>query len=112
MQIRGNIIIISITFIRKGHRSGRHGITTHLNLASSNAANTGVHLTQLITESVEASIHALKLRHDVLECHSTRRRGRRGCGLKLHLALFNSSIVNGTHNREVVRKGKRNRKMA
>ena len=124
--IKGSsIIIISITLIRKGHKSGRHGITTHLNLTSSNAAYMGVHLTQLITESVEASIHVLKLHHDVLECHSTHRRGGNGCGWswksgrsyrtgpprsKLHLVLFNGSVVNGTHNGEVVEKGKRNRK--
>ena len=36
--------------------------------------NTGVHLTQLITESVEASIHMLKLCHDVLESHTAHRR--------------------------------------
>ena len=77
-----SIIIISIistvgviTLICRDHRSGRHGVTAHLSLVLSITANTGVHLTQLITESVEASIHALKLRHDVLECHFARRRG-------------------------------------
>ena len=96
-------------------------------MSSCNKTNTGVHLTQLIIESVEASIHALKLRHDVLECHSTRRRGKSGCGWsrrsgrscctkppqsKLRLAPFNGSVVNDTYNREVVGRGKRNRKMA
>ena len=33
--------------------------------------DTGVHLTQLITESVKASINALKLRHNGLESHTT-----------------------------------------
>ena len=32
--------------------------------------------------------------------------------LKLHLDPFNSSIVNGKHNGEMVGRGKRNRKMA
>ena len=116
-----------ITLICKGHRSGRCGVIAHLSLASSNTANTGVHLTQLITESVEVSIHVLKLRHDVLECHFARRRGGSGCRwsrrsgrscrtrpprLKLHLASFNNSVVNDTHNGEVVGLGKRNKKMA
>ena len=30
----------------------------------------GVQLTQLITESVKVSIHALKLRHDIFESHT------------------------------------------
>ena len=125
--IRSNsIIIISITLIRRGCRSGRHGITTHPSLALSNVANTSVHLTQLIIKSVESSIHVLKLHHDVLKCHSACRRGGNGYGWtwrsgrscrtglsrsKLRLALFNGSRINGTHNGEVVGRGKRNKKM-
>ena len=60
-------------------RRGRSGKTTEASLSSCNTTNTGVHLTQLITESVKASIHALKLHHDDLKCHSTtRRRKSRG----------------------------------
>ena len=42
--------------------------------------NTGVHLTQLITESVKVSIHALTLCHDSLKSHTTTRRRRSGGG--------------------------------
>ena len=74
----------------------------------------GVHLIQLSSESVKASIHALKLRHDCLKSHTTHQRrksrgGRNGRGWrirclglrlllsKLGLALLNRSCADGTH---------------
>ena len=82
--------------------------------------DTGVHLTQLIAESVKASIRVHKLCHDGLKCHSThwRRRskggwrGRRWSSCRLCLGLprsqlcyapWNSSCSYGTHIREVGR---------
>ena len=103
--------------------------TTHGSLSSCNTTNTGVHLTQLITECVKASIHAHKLCHDGLKCHSTRKRRRSGCGWssrswrscrlysrpprsKLCLAPSNGSCIYGTHNCEVRRLKKGDKKMA
>ena len=86
--------------------------------------NTGVHLTQLIAESVKASIHAHKLCHDGLKCHSTHRRqrsdrSRRSCHLcsglprsKLCRTLSNSSCIYSTHENEVRRLRIGDRKMA
>ena len=62
--------------------------------------DTGVHLTQLISESVKVSIYALKLHHDILEGHTTSR-GRRSRGgrnnrsyrtRRLHTWLLRSKI--------------------
>ena len=50
---------------------GSHSETTYDSLSSCDTTNTSVHLTQLINESVKASIHAHKLCHDGLKCHST-----------------------------------------
>ena len=55
-----------------GDGEEKHCETTHDSLSSHNMNDTGVHLTQLITESIKASIHAHKLCHDGLKCHSTR----------------------------------------
>ena len=72
------IIIISmitagaiVTLILKGwwRWRGSDSETTHNRLLSCDATNMGVHLTQLI---VKPSIHAHKLCHDGLKCHSTR----------------------------------------
>ena len=52
---------------------------TKASLLSFYTINTSVHLTQLISESVKASVHALKLRHDGLQGHITSR-GRRSRG--------------------------------
>ena len=94
---------------------------------SQHRCSPNTHLTQLITENVKASIHALKLHHDVLKCHPAHRKWGSGCGWswrsgnscrigpprsKLCLTPFNGSVVNSTHNGEVVGRGKRNRKMA
>ena len=49
----------------------RSNETTHDSLSSCNTTNTGVHLTQLITKSVKASIHVLKLHHDRIEVTSS-----------------------------------------
>ena len=92
----------------------RHGETIHDNLLLCDTTNTGVHLTQLITESVKASIHVLKLSHDGLKSHTTRGRKRSGGGwsgrgwrsrrlgswplqLKLCLTLSNGRAINCTH---------------
>ena len=72
-----HIIIIVLGCLKK--RRGRLHKATKASLLSSNTANMGVHLTQLITESVEVSIHALKLRHDCIESH-TIHRGRESGG--------------------------------
>ena len=99
-------------------RRGRSGETTEVSLSSWNTIDTGVHLTQLITESIKASIHALKLRHDGLKSHTTiwgrRSRGgrnSRNCTIsclrpwllrsKLGLTPPNRSCTNGTYNGEV-----------
>ena len=94
-----------------------------------NTTDTSVHLTQLITESVKASIHALKLHHDHLEGHTTRERRRcggrkngrgwRSCSLgpwplrsKLGLAPSNRCAANGTHDKELSRLRIGDRRMA
>ena len=88
--------------------------TTHDGLLSCKTINTGVHLTQLITESVKASIH------DGLKSHTTRERKRsrggwsgrgwRSCclnpwplRLKLDLTSSNRRAANGTYDGEVSR---------
>jgi len=81
----------------------------------------GVHLTQLISENVKVSIHALKLRHDDLQGHITRCRRRRSKGgrnnknyrtgrlhtwqlwSKLSLAPSNRTSIDDTHHGEVKR---------
>ena len=112
-----------------GRRKGRSGETTEASLSSCNTTDIGVHLTQLITESVKVSIHALKLRHDGLKNHTTTRRRRSGGGRngegwrirllrswplrsKLGLTSPNRSCTDGTYNGEVGRIRNRDRKMA
>ena len=69
--------IISILVLRSlWRRRGRRNEATKASLSSCDTTYTGVHLTQLITESVKVSIHALKLRHDCLEHHTTTQRRR------------------------------------
>ena len=103
--------------------------TTHNSLSSCDTTNMGVYLTQLIIKSVKASIHAHKLCHNGLKCHSTRRRRRGGGGWssrswrshrlypgpprsELCLAPSNGSYIYGTHDRKVRRLRKGDRKMA
>ena len=103
--------------------------TTDASLSSCNMTDTGVHLTQLITESVKVSIHALKLPHDGLKSHITTRgrrsgggRNSRSCRInrlrpwllrkKLGLAPPNRSCTDSTYNGEVGRIRNRDRKMA
>ena len=83
------IILISIlmagaiiTLILRGwwRWRGSNGETTHDSLLSCDTTNMGVHLTQLIIESVNARNHAHKLCHGCLKCHSTYRRRRSGGG--------------------------------
>ena len=45
-----------------------------MSLSSSNTIDTGVHLIHLCSECIKVSIHALKLRYDHLEGHTTRRK--------------------------------------
>ena len=124
------ILIIIIVILRcLWRRRGRLYEATKASLPSSNTTDTGVHLTQLITECVKASIHALQLRHDRLESHTThgwRRcecgrsgRSQRSCCLclwplqsKLGLAPSDNSNIYGTHNRKVCRLWIGDRKMA
>ena len=61
-------------------RRGRLHKDTKANLPSGNTAGMGVHLTQLITDIVKASIHALKLHHNRIKSHTTRRRKGSGGG--------------------------------
>ena len=87
---------------------------TKASLLSCYMINTGVHLTQLISESVKLSIHALKLRHNVLQGHITSQgrrskggRNNRSCRTgrlykwplwsKLSLTLSNRTSVDDTH---------------
>ena len=122
--------IIAILICRSlRRRRGRSGETTKASLSLCNMTDTSVHLTQLITKSVKASIHALKLCHDGLKSHTTiqgRRsdggRNRRSCRisrlylwpfrLKLGLASSNRSCANGTHDDVIRRIRNRDRKMA
>ena len=48
--------------------------TTYDSLSSCDTTNVGVYLIQLITDCVKVSIHAHKLCHDGLKCHSTYKR--------------------------------------
>ena len=101
-------------------RRGRSGETTKASLSSYYTTDTGVHLTQLIRESVKASIHALKLRYDSLESHITSQgrrigggRNNRSCRIgslykwplrsKLGLTSSNKTGINGTHGGKVRR---------
>ena len=57
------IIVIEVIVIILGcleRKRGRLHEATKVSLPSSNMVDTGVHLIQLITESIKASIHALK----------------------------------------------------
>ena len=121
-------IVGAITLILRCLSRGSHCVTTHHNLSSCDTTDMSVHLTQLITESVKASIHAHKLYHDGLKCHSThwRRRsiggwsGRSWRSCRLHLGLpraklcktlLNGSGVYGTHIWEMGRHKIGDRKM-
>ena len=105
-------ILICLSLWRWRWRSDE---TTKASLLSCNTTNMGVHLTQLISESVKVSIHVLKLRHDCLEGYTTiwgRRSGggrnSKSCRIsqlcpwsprsRLGLAPLNRSYVDGTHN--------------
>ena len=100
-------------------------------LPSSYAANTDIHLVQLCVECIKASIHVLKLCHDVSQRHITR--GRRGsecvssrtrwsqmggrCRIllsrpKLHLTTFYDNGIYGTYVSKGVGHGRRDEKMA
>ena len=127
-----SIIVVGVIVIILGFRGrmrGGHSETTYDSLSLCDTTNTGVHLSQLITESVKTSIHVHKLCHDGLKCHSTHRgkgsgggwswRSRRSCYLglcppraKLSITPSNSSCVNGTHDEEVIRRRIRGRKIA
>ena len=75
------ILIIIVLILRcLWRRRRRLHEATKASLLSHNTTDIGVHLIQLITECVKVSIHALKLYHDRLKGHTTRRRRRKGCG--------------------------------
>ena len=74
--VRVTIVVLIIKNLCK--KRGRLDEATKASLPSSNTADTGVHLTQLITESVKVSIHVLKLHHDRIKSHTTYK--RRGSG--------------------------------
>ena len=119
------IIIIGVTIIVLvlkclSRRRKRRYKATKVSLSSCNMIDTSFHLTQLITECVKASIHALKLHHDRLKGHTTRKGRRSGCGWskkcrrsrylgpwplrsKLGLASSNSRYVYNTYDEKVWR---------
>ena len=70
----GVIIVLGCLIVLEclRRRRGRLHKATKASLSSSNTSDTGIHLTQLINESVKASIHALKLCHDHIDGHTTR----------------------------------------
>ena len=78
-------IIISLILRIRSHRrrwwrDSLRSKSTHGHLSSSYTANMDIHLIQLCGKCFEASIHALKLRHDVSQRHIARRRRRSRCG--------------------------------
>ena len=97
---------------------------------SCNMTHTSGHLTHLISESVKASIHALKLHHDRLKRHTTHGKRRRSGGgwskmgwrshrfspwllqPKLGFTSSNRHRSNGTYDGEMRRLGIRNRGVA
>ena len=102
---------------------------TKASLSSCYTTNTGVHLTQLISESAKVSIHAFKLCHDDLQGHITSRGRRRNGGWnskscrtgRLHTWLLQSKLsltppnrtgVDETHGGVVRRNGNGNGKVA
>ena len=106
------ITIITILICRSLWR--RRWIGAKASLSTCYMTDMGVHLTQFISESVKASIHALKLHHDGLQGHITSRRRRRRGGRnsrscrtdrlhtwllwsKLSLASSNRTGIDGTH---------------
>ena len=75
------VIVVGVIIVLGclGRRRGRLHKATKVSLPFSNTANMGVHLIHLSSECIKASIHALKLRHDRIKSHtSRRRRGSRG----------------------------------
>ena len=74
------VIIIVLVLRCVQRRRGRLYESTKASLPSSNMADTGVHLITLSSECIKASLYALKLRHDRLKGHTTRRWRRCRCG--------------------------------
>ena len=68
MSILIIIIVLKVIIVLGclGRRIGRLHKATKVSLPSSNTADMGVHLTQLITKYVKVSIHVLQLHHDRL----------------------------------------------
>ena len=113
------IVVIEVTIRCLWRRRGRLHKAIKTNLSSCSTTDMGVHLTQLITECVKASIHAPKLRHKHLKGYTTHRR-RSGCGWskrcwrscclgswplwsKLGLSPSNGRCVYGTHDGKMCR---------
>ena len=129
---RASISILIIIIVLEclgwlGRRRGRLYKATKASLPSSNTIYMGVHLIQFSKECIKKSIHVLKLCHDRIKSNTSRKsRGSEGGWswssgrsywsgsprMKLCLALFNSSGVNGTHNMKEVGNRKGNREMA
>ena len=74
------IIIIILRSLWSRWRRSLRNEATHDRLPSCNTADINVHLIQLNRKCIKASIHALKLHHDVSKSHIARRRGGSGCG--------------------------------
>ena len=121
LVVEDTIIVLVLRCLWR-RRVRRHE-ATKMSLPSGNTANTGVHLTWLITKCVKASIHALQLHHDHLEGHTTRRWRRSGGSRRSHclcpwplrsklgITSPNGSSVYGTYMREVCRLWIGDRKM-
>ena len=73
------ILILSLKSLWSRWRRSFKNEATYDCLPSCNTADMDVHLIQLSRECIKASIHALKLRHDVLESHFAQRKGGSGC---------------------------------
>ena len=122
------IILISWGLWR---RKGRRCKANHASQSAGNATDSGVHLTHLIYEIVETSIHPLKLCHDSIKSHTNfqgrrsrggksrrRRWNSRSCRIihlhswpfqsKLGLTLLNRTSADGTHDGEKRRERNRN----
>ena len=79
ISIIWSIIVIILILRSRSHGrrwwwSSLRSKTTHRRLSSCNMTDTNIHLIQLCRECIEASIHALQLRHDILKTHPPKKK--------------------------------------